>query len=87
MTALGVGMKAIPVLMTPPESQDVDAGLPSLSRTKTMKSVALPESPDLRAMPQTPPSRSSSALHSIMEQGMVIDSHKIHFLIMFVQAV
>ncbi|KAI0923514.1 hypothetical protein AcV5_009035 [Taiwanofungus camphoratus] len=70
---LGVGMKAIPVLTTPPESQDVDAGLPSLSRTKTMKSVALPESPDLRAMPQTPPSRSSSALHSIMEQGGLVE--------------
>ncbi|PCH36400.1 hybrid sensor histidine kinase [Wolfiporia cocos MD-104 SS10] len=74
---LGIGSKATPALMMPPEAREDALGTPS-SMTKTARSATyhvdfVPESPELRTPSHMQPSQSSSALHSIMEQGGLVE--------------
>ncbi|KZT07233.1 uncharacterized protein LAESUDRAFT_742984 [Laetiporus sulphureus 93-53] len=77
---LGVGIKAIPALMMPAELHADAFGTPS-SATRTMppscitQADILPDHPELHAalQAQSQGSRSSSALHSIMEQGGLVE--------------
>ncbi|CCM01334.1 uncharacterized protein FIBRA_03383 [Fibroporia radiculosa] len=72
---LGIGMKATPALTTPNFCDESET--PSVM-TKTAKSYACekvdsaPDSPNART-PALGPSNSSSALHSIMEQGGMVE--------------